>query len=99
MTGPTPRQPSRLTPPPAPPRISPLPFAGMIGLACVLFLDVGSTIVLPWWGVALLLVAWLALFVLACAWWTPHPRRLPWLAVVGVVLWIVVVVGVNLATR
>ena len=99
MTGPTPRQPSRPTPPPAPPRISPLPFAGMIGLACVLFLDVGSTIVLPWWGVALLLLAWLALFVLACAWWTPHPRRLPWLAVVGVVLWIVVVVGVNLATR
>ena len=99
MTGPTPRQPSRPTPPPAPPRISPLPFAGMIGLACVLFLDVGSTIVLPWWGVALLLLAWLALFVLACAWWTPHPRRLPWLAVVGVVLWIVVVVGVNVATR
>ena len=99
MTGLTPRQPSRPTPPPAPPRISPLPFAGMIGLACVLFLDVGSTIVLPWWGVALLLLAWLALFVLACAWWTPHPRRLPWLAVVGVVLWIVVVVGVNLATR
>jgi hypothetical protein len=99
VTGPTPRQPSRPTPPPAPPRISPLPFAGMIGLACVLFLDVGSTIVLPWWGVALLLLAWLALFVLACAWWTPHPRRLPWLAVVGVVLWIVVVVGVNLATR
>jgi len=99
VTGPTPRQPSRPTPPPAPPRISPLPFAGMIGLACVLFLDVGSTIVLPWWGVALLLLAWLALFVLACAWWTPHPRRLPWLAVVGVVLWIVVVVGVNVATR
>jgi len=71
----------------------------MIGLACVLFLDVGSTIVLPWWGVALLLLAWLALFVLACAWWTPHARRLPWPAVVGVVLWIVVVVGVNLATR
>ena len=99
MTRPTPRQPSRPTPPPTPLRISPLPFAGMIGLACVLFLDVGSTIVLPWWGVALLLVAWLALFVLACAWWTPHPRRLPWLAVVGVVLWIVVVVGVNVATR
>ena len=33
------------------PRISPLPFAGMIGLACVLFLDLGSTIVLRWWAV------------------------------------------------
>jgi hypothetical protein len=71
----------------------------MIGLACVLFLDLGSTIVLPWWGVALLVSAWVALFVVACAWWTPHPRRLPWLAVVGVVLWIAVVVGVNVATR
>ena len=31
-------------------------------------------------GGVLLLVVWLVLFVLACAWWTAHPRRLPWLA-------------------
>jgi hypothetical protein len=99
VTGSTARQPSRPTPPPAAPRISPLPFAGMIGLACVLFLDLGSTIVLRWWAVVGLVVAWLALFVVACAWWTPHPRRLPWLAVVGLVLWVAVVVGFNLATR
>jgi hypothetical protein len=71
----------------------------MIGLACVLFLDLGSTGVLRWWGVAVLVLAWLALFVLACVWWTPHPGRLPWLAAVGVVLWFVVVIVVNLASR
>jgi hypothetical protein len=99
VTSVPPRRPSRPTPPPAPPRISPLPFAGMIGLACVLFLDLGSTIVLQWWAVGLLVLAWIVLFGVACAWWTPHPRRLPWLAVTGLVLWVLVTVGVNLASR
>ena len=94
----TPREPSRPTPPPAPTRISPLPFAGMIGLACVLFLDLGSAGVLRWWAEILLLVVWLVLFVLACAWWSSHPRRLPWLTGVGLVLWVVVVVAVNLTS-
>ena len=95
----TDRQPSRPPQPPAPPRISPLPFAGMIGLVCVLFLDLGATIVLPWWAVTVLVVVWVALFVVACAWWTPHPRRVPWLAGVGLVLWVVVVVVVSVASR
>ena len=69
----------------------------MIGLACVLFLDLGTAGVLRWWAVGVLVVAWLGLFLLACAWWTPHPRRLPWLACVGLVLWVVVVVVVNVA--
>jgi hypothetical protein len=69
----------------------------MIGLACVLFLDLGTAGVLRWWAVGVLVVAWLALFLLACAWWTPHPRRLPWLAGVGLVLWVVVVVVVDVA--
>jgi hypothetical protein len=71
----------------------------MIGMACVLFLDLGSTIVLRWWAVVILVVAWLALFVLACAWWTPHPKRLPWLPGVGFAFWLLVVVGVSIATR
>jgi hypothetical protein len=71
----------------------------MIGLTCVLFLDLGSTIVLRWWAVVLLVVVWLVLFVVACAWWTPHPRRLPWLAVAGLALWVAVVIVVSLATR
>jgi hypothetical protein len=70
----------------------------MIGLTCVLFLDVGATIVLRWWAVVLLVVVWIALFAVALAWWTPHPRRLPWLAVTGFVIWVLVVLIVNLAT-
>jgi hypothetical protein len=71
----------------------------MIGLACVLFLDLGSTIVLRWWAVVGLVVVWAVLFVVACAWWTPHPRRIPWLPVAGLVIWGAAVVGVSLATR
>jgi hypothetical protein len=72
----------------------------MIGLACVLFLDLGTAGVLPWWAVVLLVVVWVALFALACVWWTPRPRRLPWLAVVGLATWAAVVLGVNvLAAR
>jgi len=67
----------------------------MIGLACVLFLDLGTTGVLPWWAVVLLVAVWVVLFVVACVWWTPRPARLPWLAATGLVVWLVVVVGVN----
>jgi hypothetical protein len=65
----------------------------MIGLACVLFLDLASLLVVTWWLVLLLVVAWVALFLLGLAWWTPHPRRLPWLAACSLVLWVVVVIG------
>jgi hypothetical protein len=75
-----------------------LPFAGMIGLVCVLFLDLGSTIVLRWWAVGLLVAVWVGLFVVACAWWTPRPTRLPWLAVAGVVVWAVVLVVATVAS-
>jgi hypothetical protein len=71
----------------------------MIGLVCVLFLDLGTIGVLRWWAVGLLVVAWLVLFVLACAWWTPYPRRLPWLAGFGLALWVAVVVVVSVASR
>jgi uncharacterized membrane protein len=95
----TTRPPSRPTTPPAPPRISPLPFAGMIGLTCVLFVDLASSIVVPWWLVVALVVVWLMLFVIACAWWTPHPRRLPWLAGVGVGAWLAVLIGWSMSSR
>ena len=39
----------------------------------------------------LLLVVWLVLFVLACRWWTPHPGRLPWVALGAVALWLALV--------
>ena len=96
MTG---RPPSRPAPRPPTPRISPLPFAGMVGLVCVLFLDLASSIVVAWWLVVLLVVVWLVLLVVACAWWTPHPRRLPWVAVAGVVLWVAAIVGWSVSSR
>jgi hypothetical protein len=97
VTRPTPRQPSRPTQPPVQPRISPLPFAGMIGLACVLFLDLASLAVVDWWVVLILVLAWVAMFIVAVVWWTPHPSRLPWLAVLGIALWVVVVIGGSIA--
>ncbi|MCW2795023.1 hypothetical protein [Nocardioides sp.] len=67
--------------------ISPWPFVGMAGMAATLFLYAVSGLVAPWWGVALLLVFWLVLFVIACRWWTPHPRRMLALPVIAVVVW------------
>ena len=69
----------------------------MIGLACVLFLDLGSIAFLPWWAVAALVVVWLGLLLVAAVWWTPHPGRVPWVAAVGVAVWLVAFV-VRLAT-
>jgi hypothetical protein len=97
VSAPTPRQPSRPTPPPAAPRLSPLPFAGMIGLACVLFVDVASLVVVAWWVVLVLVVVWVAVFLVALAWWTPHPQRIPWLAVLGFLLWVLIVIGGSIA--
>jgi len=67
--------------------VSPWPFVGMAGMACALFLYGASALFLPWWAVALLIVAWVALFVVACAWWTLHPTWVPGVAVAAVVLW------------
>lgn len=56
-------------------------------MACAFFLYAASGLVAPWWGVVGLLVVWLALFVVACRWWTPQPRRLPAVGVVAIGLW------------
>jgi len=63
----------------------------MVGMAGVFFLYAASGLVAPWWGVVLLLAIWIALFVLACRWWTPHPTRLPLLPVAALVLFFAVV--------
>jgi hypothetical protein len=65
----------------------------MVGLACVLFLDLASLAVVEWWVAVLLVAAWVVIFLVALAWWTPHPTRLPWLAVLGFGVWAVVVIG------
>jgi hypothetical protein len=72
-------------------KASPWPFVGMAGMACAFFLYAASGLLAPWWGVVLLLGVWVVLFAIACAWWTPYPRRLPWVAVVAIVLWFAVV--------
>ena len=56
-------------------------------MAAAFFLYAASGLVAPWWGVVMLLLVWLVLFVLGCRWWTPHPKRLPLLAIAAMVLW------------
>ena len=71
--------------------VSPWPFVGMAGMACAFFLYAASGLVAPWWAVVLLLVLWLVLFVVACRWWAPHPRRVPLVAVAAVLVWFALV--------
>jgi hypothetical protein len=68
-------------------------FIGMSGLACVLFLDVASAGLLRWWAVVGLVLAWLVLLALGCRWFVANPRRVVLLALVGLLLWLLVVVA------
>ncbi len=75
-------------------KASPWPFVGMAGLAAAFFLYAASGLLVPTWGLTLLMFVWLVLFVTACRWWTPHPKRLPLLALVAIVfLFAVLAVG------
>lgn len=67
--------------------VSVWPFVGMAGMACAFFLYAASAAFAPWWVVVLLLAVWAVLLVVACTWWTPHPRRVPAVAVVAVLVW------------
>jgi hypothetical protein len=71
-------------------RASPWPFVAMMGMAGCFFLYAVSGLLAPWYGVVLLLAIWVALFVVACRWWTPHPKRMLWLPLVAVVIWFAV---------
>lgn len=68
-------------------RASPWPFVGMTGMAATFFLYAVSGLVAPWWGVVVLMVVWVMLFVVACRWWTPHPKRMLLLPVLATVIW------------
>ncbi|CAN5453418.1 hypothetical protein BH11ACT8_BH11ACT8_13470 [soil metagenome] len=83
----------RVARPPRDTVVSPWPFVGMALMAAEFFLYGASALVAPWWAVALLLLVWVGLLVLCCAWWTPHPRRLVGVAAVAVVLWFLALVG------
>jgi hypothetical protein len=69
-------------------KVSPWGFVGLAGLACVLFLDLGTANVAPWWVTLLLVLLWLALFLVALRWFVPRPGLVPWLPAVGFVVWL-----------
>lgn len=62
-------------------------FIGICGLACVLFLDLAVAGAMRWWVVTGLVLLWLVLFVLSCAWFVARPRRVLVLPVVGLAVW------------
>jgi hypothetical protein len=75
--------------------LSPWPFAGLIGLACVAFF-IGATPVAvgaPWWAIAVLAVVWLGALLVAIAWFTTRPRAVVLLPVLVALLWLVAVLG------
>jgi hypothetical protein len=73
-------------------KVSKWGFVGMGGLACVLFLDLGTAGVALWWVTLLLVLFWVVLMVIGARWFVPHPGRVPWLAVTGLAVWLVVIV-------
>ena len=73
--------------------VNPWPFVGMGVMAAAFFLYAASVLVAPWWGVTLLILVWLVLFALCCAWWSRHPNRLPVVGVVAIALWFLALVA------
>jgi hypothetical protein len=66
-------------------------FIGMVGLACVPFLVWGAHDAYGTrWTIALT-IWWVFLLTLGIAWFTPYPRRMTWLPVLGFGAWLVVV--------
>lgn len=62
---------------------SPWPFVSMAGMAVMFFPYAASGLVAPWYGVAFLLMIWLALFVVACRWFSSRPKQTLLLPVVA----------------
>ena len=75
--------------------LSPWPFAGLVGLACVAFLIGATPLVVgaPWWAVVLLVLVWLGALGLAIAWFTTRPRAVALLPAVVALVWLATVVG------
>jgi len=76
--------------------ISPWPFIGMAGMACMFFLNAASGLeAAPWWGVALLLFKWLVLLWVAIRLWTPRPQLSMLPPLVDFLLWIAILLAGN----
>jgi hypothetical protein len=73
-------------------KVSPWGFIGIGAMACVLFLDLGTANVAPWWVTLLFLLLWSVLLVPAVRWFVPHPTWVPWLPLGAFVLWLPTIV-------
>lgn len=68
-------------------KISPWGFVGMGGMACIAFLILGTAGIAPWWVSLLLGLFWLVLLLVATRWFLARPTWVPWLPVVGFLVW------------
>ena len=68
--------------------VSPWGFVGVAGMVAMFFPYAASGLVAPYWAVGVLLVLWLAMFVVTCRWFMPHPKRTLVMPVVAFAVWI-----------
>lgn len=73
------------------------PWLGMILTVSSFFLYAASGLIAPWWAIVVMVASWLVLFILSCAWWSKHPKRLVWIGVLSYPLWFCMLVGGALA--
>lgn len=73
-------------------KVSQWGFVGMGGMACVLFLDLGTANIAPWWVTLLFVLLWVVLFLVALSWFLPHPKWVPWLPLLAFVVWLPTIV-------
>ena len=69
-------------------RVSPWGFVGVAGMVAMFFPYAASGLVAPYWAVGVLLVVWLALMVVTCRWFMPHPRRTLLMAPLALAIWL-----------
>ena len=81
--------------PPVREPLSPWPFAGLIGLACVAFVICATPVVVgaPWWAVVVLGIVWVVALLLAIQWFTARPRLVVVLPVAVALVWLATVLG------
>jgi hypothetical protein len=72
-------------------KVSPWGFVGMGAMACLLFLDLATAGIAPWWVTLLFLVLWVALFLVGTRWFLPHPTWVPLLPILGFLVWLPII--------
>lgn len=64
------------------------PWIAVVGLVCLLWIDIASFLFAPWWGVALMLFEWLICALLILGWSRTHPARTAYVPVFGLAAWL-----------